>query len=177
MIATSPAERPPASPFWNFSLRFYGQPGVPPACIALQEKSGVDVNVLLFCLFAATSHRELIDEDVARIIASIDDWKTNVVVPLRKARVYLRAPAEALNTDAAAALRQRLKALELEAERLQQEALFETFPLAHLGRPGAAASAAAGYNIETLERVLRATFDRQAVAVVLSAFDKLGIDS
>src|ERR1700680_2972326 len=39
------------SPFWRFSLRFYRQPGVADACIALQDARGVDVNILLFFLW------------------------------------------------------------------------------------------------------------------------------
>ena len=37
------------SPFWRFSLRFYRQPKVADACIALQEEAGVDVNLLRGC--------------------------------------------------------------------------------------------------------------------------------
>ena len=45
------------SPFWRFSLRFYRQPKVADACIALQEEAGVDVNLLLFLLWHATMKR------------------------------------------------------------------------------------------------------------------------
>ena len=40
-----------ASPFWRFSLRIY--PAVADTCLELQDRFGVDVNVLLFLLFAA----------------------------------------------------------------------------------------------------------------------------
>ena len=36
------------TPFWRFSLTYYGQPGVSDACIALQDGCGVDVNLLLY---------------------------------------------------------------------------------------------------------------------------------
>ena len=44
----SPAEPTPVSksPFWRFSVKFYGEPGVAQACIDLQDQVGVDVNVL-----------------------------------------------------------------------------------------------------------------------------------
>ena len=53
------ARRQPSqgSPFWRFSLRFYRQPQVADACIALQEEAGVDVNLLLFLLWHATLKR------------------------------------------------------------------------------------------------------------------------
>ena len=48
-----------ASPFWQFSLAFYRQPGVADACIRLQEEAGVDVNLLLFLLWQASLKRGL----------------------------------------------------------------------------------------------------------------------
>ena len=47
------------SPFWRFSLRFYRVPKVADACIALQEEAGIDVNLLLFLLWQATSKRAM----------------------------------------------------------------------------------------------------------------------
>ena len=40
--------------FWAFSLEVYGRPGVAPACLALQDRHGLDVNLLLFCCWAAS---------------------------------------------------------------------------------------------------------------------------
>ena len=40
--------------FWAFSLDVYGRPGVAPACLALQDRHGLDVNLLLFCCWAAS---------------------------------------------------------------------------------------------------------------------------
>jgi len=33
---------------WRFVLPFYGRAGVSPACLTLQDKIGVDVNIVLF---------------------------------------------------------------------------------------------------------------------------------
>ena len=41
----------PDSPFWNFSLRLYARAGVPDACLALQARHGIDVNLLFCCLW------------------------------------------------------------------------------------------------------------------------------
>ena len=173
MTDRPPAERPPASPFWTFSLRLYGRPGVPPACLTLQEKQGVDVNVLLFCLFAARSGRALAMDDVREVIAAVDPWKAGAVVSLRAARVYLREPAAFIDAEGAAALRQRVKALELEAERLQQEGLFKAFPVARLGAPAAGPDAAARVNAGAYEKALGRTFDIAALGAILSAFDQI----
>ena len=47
----------PSGEFWDFSVTLYGRPGVAPACLELQERRGLDVNVLMFCLWLAQSGR------------------------------------------------------------------------------------------------------------------------
>src|SRR4051794_37663070 len=76
-------QKPAPSPFWTFSLRLYGTAGVPPACIALQDAGGVDVNLLLFLLFCARAGRRLGAADVGKIVSTVDPWRNEVVVPLR----------------------------------------------------------------------------------------------
>ena len=49
-------------PFWDFSLRVYGSDGVPAACIALQERRGIDVNLLLFSAWIGESGRGVLAE-------------------------------------------------------------------------------------------------------------------
>src|SRR5258708_23591889 len=90
VVVTVPAGAPMAedetqagSPFWRFSLRFYRQPGVADACIALQDGCGVDVNLLLFCLWLATARR-CVSPDVAQAVcAKAAPWRGDVVTPLR----------------------------------------------------------------------------------------------
>ena len=36
----------------RFALKVYASEGVPPACLLLQERAGVDVNLLLFAAYA-----------------------------------------------------------------------------------------------------------------------------
>ena len=71
------------SAFWRFSLRFYALPNVAPACLELQDKAGVDVNLMLFLLFLADNNRTLTRDDVARLDAEIAPWREHVVMPLR----------------------------------------------------------------------------------------------
>ncbi len=47
------------NPFWDFSLAVWGREAVEPACLALQERHGIDVNVLLFCGWAGRRGRAL----------------------------------------------------------------------------------------------------------------------
>ena len=161
------------SPFWSFSLRIYRQAGVPDACLALQDGAGVDVNVLLFGLFCATRGRMLCAADMAAIVTFIEPWRSSVVVPLRGVRRFLREAPEGFEGREAPALRQRVKAAELEAERLQQEALFARWPLDALGSPAAAPTAARA-NIEAYGACLGAEFDSDAVEALLAAFVSIG---
>jgi len=80
------------SPFWRFSLRFYRQPEVADACIALQEQAGVDVNLLLFLLWHATHKRALAQADVAELERRIAPWRNTTVIPLRTLRRALKSP-------------------------------------------------------------------------------------
>ena len=165
-----------ASPFWRFSLRIYGTPGVPPACLTLQDGSGVDVNVLLFGLFAASQGRQLSAGDVAAIAAAIDTWRLNAVVPLRGVRRFLKDTPAGFEAQDIPALRQRVKMMELEAERLQQEVLYSSWPMDRLGVP-APASEAARANVEAYASALGAQFDSGAVDRLLAAFIKIGESS
>ena len=165
-----------ASPFWRFSLRIYGTPGVPAACLTLQDGSGVDVNVLLFGLFAASQGRQFAAGDVAAIAAAIEPWKLHAVVPLRGVRRFLKDTPAGFEAQDIPALRQRVKMMELEAERLQQEVLYSSWPMDRLGVP-APASEAARANVEAYASALGAQFDSGAVDRLLAAFIKIGESS
>jgi uncharacterized protein (TIGR02444 family) len=112
------------SPFWRFSLRFYRAPGVADACIALQDGCGIDVNILLFLLWLAGERRQIATAEVRRVCAEAGPWRQEVVVPLRNLRRRLKDGAPPIERNTGELFRTRIKAVELEAERLQQEALF-----------------------------------------------------
>jgi uncharacterized protein (TIGR02444 family) len=123
-----------ASPFWQFSLRFYRQPKVAEACITLQEAAGVDVNLLLFLLWHATLKRALSAAEVAELESRIGPWREATVVPLRTVRRALKSPPALVAPATAELFRTKIKAIELEAERLQQEAMFALAGTSSLGR-------------------------------------------
>ncbi len=161
------------SPFWRFSLGFYRQPGVADACIALQETSGVDVNLLLFLLWQAASRRQISTAEVAALEARIGGWREATVIPLRGVRRALKSPPALVEGGAAEAFRTRIKAVELEAERLQQEAMYELARSAPLGVVAASSEDAARANVAAYETMLSVSFSRPAVATLLAAFTKL----
>lgn len=81
---TEPETKPSqGSPFWRFSLQFYRQPGVADACIALQEESGVDVNLLMFLLWQASQRCKFSPGEIDWLESKISGWRESAVVPLR----------------------------------------------------------------------------------------------
>lgn len=130
-----------AGAFWAFSLEFYGRLGVEPACIALQDAHGADVDVVLFVLWCASRGRRLDASELGAIDAAVASWRSAVVQPVRKARRALKpAPSPPFCPDTVAALRERLLAAELEAERLQQGAMEALAPPPGNADPGQAAA-------------------------------------
>ena len=119
-----------SDPFWTFSLAFYRRPGVEAACLALQDEAGADVNLVLYLLWcAATGRSPATAATIAEADRRIEPWRRAVVIPLRTMRRAMKA--DLLPGLATEDHRTRVKALELDAERLAQAALF-----AMAGPPG-----------------------------------------
>src|SRR5688572_4026685 len=111
------------SAFWRFSLRVYGLPEVAPACLALQDEAGVDVNLLLFLLFLAENGRAVARDDIVRLDRAIAPWRTEVVEPLRALRRRLKGGLGDVPAASSERLRTLVKKVELEAERIEQAQL------------------------------------------------------
>jgi uncharacterized protein (TIGR02444 family) len=113
-------EEPEGDALWRFSLAFYEIPGVAQALIALQDRDGLDVNLILFALWLGLSRRSRLDSDrLAAADRAICGIRSEVVEPLRALRRRLR-----LHPDAdVQKLRDGVKGLELAAEKLIQSRL------------------------------------------------------
>ncbi|PWC31813.1 TIGR02444 family protein [Azospirillum sp. TSO22-1] len=144
----------PEESLWRFSLAVYGRPGVDAACVGLQDRLGTDVNLLLLVLWAgAVCGAQLSGEEVKRLASEAAGWHRPVVAPLRGVRRHLKG------VEGAEALRQAVKAVELESERLEQIRLCRASGL----RPGAPDWDAAEANLRRLVP------DEPAVALLLAA--------
>jgi uncharacterized protein (TIGR02444 family) len=159
------------SPFWQFSIKFYAVPGVAEACLALQDKANVDVNMLFFLLWNATQGRAFNAADITEIERRIGPWREMAVVPIRNIRRALKSPPPVMAADAAESLRTRIKAAELEAERLQQEALYGLAETSRLGRPSPSKTEAARDSVSSYQGVI-GPFPPEPLEAVLSAFAK-----
>src|SRR5262249_41036618 len=173
MSAAEASSQSQVTPFWRFSLGFYRQPGVADACIALQEEAGVDVNLLLFLLWHATRQRAFAAADVAALEAKIGAWREATVVPLRSVRRALNSPPALVEPGTTEACGTGTKAVELEAERLQQEAMYKLAQAAPLGRAAPSSAEAARGNVAAYETMRAVAFPKPAVETLLAAFTKL----
>jgi uncharacterized protein (TIGR02444 family) len=111
--------------FWDYSLRVYGLAGVANACLSLQDRFGLDINLLLYCCWLGANDRVLDPATLGRADEFARPWADNVVKPLRAARRWMkhRASPSPISSEDYAQLRGAIKALELSAERLQQQVL------------------------------------------------------
>ena len=117
-------EAPAADAFWRFSLGVYGRPGVAAACLALQDRDGLDVNLLLFA--AWMGHERGLRLGAAGVQAAagtVAAWQAEVVAPLRALRRRLKEGPPPAPDAATGAMREHLKAVELEADRVEQNTL------------------------------------------------------
>jgi len=137
------------SPLWRFSLAVYRGAGVQEECLAVQERFGVDVNVLMFCAYAAAVEGVVLaDADLADVTAAVGAWHEQAVRGLRRVRQQMKPwgasphpnppplAGEGREGDFAGvieALRTNVKGAELEAEHIEQAMLW-AWLRAHLSR-------------------------------------------
>src|SRR6266511_817288 len=166
---------PPGSPFWHFSLRFYRQREVADACITLLEEAGIDVNLLLFLLWHATQKRALSAPEVADLERRVAPWRNMTVIPLSTMRRALKSPPALVPGASAELFRAKIKAVELEAERLQQEAMHDlAVPL--LGKDARSPEAAARANIAAYAAMCATEFPKSAIETLLAALSNLELN-
>lgn len=102
---------------WDWSLEAWAAGGVAEACVELQDAAGQNIPLLLWAAWAATTGRT---PDADAIEAACDTaraWQETAIAPLRTVRRALKTRAPDLDDAAREAVRARVKAVELEAER------------------------------------------------------------
>jgi len=117
--------------FWEFSVHTYGLSGVSDACLTLQNRYGADVNMLLYCCWAGRVFGKLDDESFQRASRFSRSWASNVVSPMRSVRTWMKLDSierKSVPPSMHAELRNKVKSIELEAEKLQQRVLESSLP-------------------------------------------------
>src|SRR5438552_7223421 len=160
---------PQGSPFWRFSLQFYRQPKVADACIQLQDEAGVDVNLLFFLLWLARQRRTFSTGEVEWLESKVGPWRDATVIPIRNVRRALKVPPALVAAATAELFRTKIKAVELEAERLQQEAMYQLAPAVPAGETVSSVAEAARANVSAYATMLGKPFSPPAVDALVDA--------
>ena len=142
---------------WDWTLEAYGRPGVPEACLVLQDDHGQNTSLLFWAVWAEAKDPDLL----ARAAEAAHRWEATALVPLRAVRRALKAPLPPVADHAREALREDVKAAELRAERV----LMETLEGMSHGREGAHALAA----LEAASKAWGKSAPANALAVLAAA--------
>lgn len=162
------AEKSPLE-FWPYTLALYGKPGLPPALIGLQDRLGLDVNLLIYCCWAAARGVRLEAEDIAAADRAVAAWRHQVIEPLRALRQRAKAGIDGIAASASEPYRKKMIELEVAGEQIAQETMAQHLPqrvAVDKPRPTAAAHLAL-YLAERCRTAAPA--DRAALALLLDA--------
>jgi len=124
---------------WDFAVAIHGEPGVDAGLIDLQDNHGQCVSYLLWAVWAARHGRPLTKTALTAAAGLARNWEAEVTAPLRAARRTLKRPRPPMADARREALRTKVKAIELSAERTLLEALEAATPRATSAPRGAVA--------------------------------------
>jgi uncharacterized protein (TIGR02444 family) len=117
---------------WAFALAIYARPGVAEACLTLQNEAGVDVMLLLMMAFAAVKRSTILTPDEIKALdEACRPWREQIVWRLRSIRTELKTGPQPAPSGQTEPFRTKVKALELEAEKFENQLLVECLPLRH----------------------------------------------
>ncbi|MEP9368794.1 TIGR02444 family protein [Xanthobacter sp. VNH20] len=158
----------------DFALELYGREGVAPACLRLQEKTALNVNLLLFAAWVgACRRRELAPETAAAAEERVGEWHRDIVLPLRAVRRRLKTgpyPAPSARTGG---LRGTIQGVEIGAEVIELEELDAFFQdLATTPSPAAPEHLARAAMLEVVSLATGRGADAQErsdIAIIVSA--------
>jgi uncharacterized protein (TIGR02444 family) len=105
---------------WTFALLLYAQDGVQEDCLAAQDRFGLEINALIFALYRFHLG---VGFDAHEVVSLCEKMTNTIVAPIRAARIALKTPPASVDASAAHSLREKVKAAELDGERLTLEAL------------------------------------------------------
>jgi uncharacterized protein (TIGR02444 family) len=110
----------PTHPFWDFALPLHETKGVGEAVIALQDRHGVNVNLMLLSCWIGASGRGRLGEHGARqAIEAARIWNRDVVQALRNVRRVMRPGIPPIDKAVSDSLRRRILEVEIDCERAE----------------------------------------------------------
>ena len=142
---------------WDFALETYRRPGVQETCLKLQDDLGADVNMLLYCCWRG----EFADGEMRALLADVAPWQNGVIHGLRRVRRTLKPMVAELGelSESASSLRNKIAALELEAEKLQHSMLQRHS--VEFGQTSSASPQAAAHNLTQYFKLLQKTQEEE----------------
>ena len=105
---------------WDWALEVYARQPVAEACLHLQDAHGQNAPYLLWAAWMALEGRSTDLKDAARMMRT---WDAEVGAPLRGVRRALKPPRPPVDENARVALREAVKTVELQGERVLMEGL------------------------------------------------------
>ncbi len=112
--------------FIDFSAQMFRKPGIADACLFVQERYGLNVNLVLFCVWVADcGGGSLTAEHLQEAWRRLADWHKQVIKPLRDIRRVSRNEALGIPEFLRDGFVPQVEAAEQEAERVAQYVLAE----------------------------------------------------
>lgn len=110
-----------AEDFWAYSLALYCRQPVAQACLAMQERRGADVNLILAICWLATKGYAVKTEALREAADAASPWNEAILKPLREVR--RRIPTAFPETAKAdqQSIKHGILSVELECERVAQQ--------------------------------------------------------
>lgn len=139
--------------------------------MSLQDNHGLDVNLLLWCLWCAGRYEAPSELVIRKAMDLTRRWSTDVTAAIRGVRRALREPPVQAPADETEELRARLKDVELMAEKIEQDTL-EALATANLTPLSGAAGAGARAR-RTLASYVRMTSAARSAGFSVSLLENL----
>jgi uncharacterized protein (TIGR02444 family) len=105
---------------WDWAIEVYARQDVADACLHLQDAHGQNVPYLLWAAWAAGEGRSA---DLKQAAGLMKAWDKEVGAPLRAVRRALKPVRTDVADDAREGLRDAIKGVELQGERVLMESL------------------------------------------------------
>lgn len=117
-------------PFWNFSVQVHQRAGVHGACLAIQKRYALDINLLFFyCWIGAAGCGRLEPSQLESAMAAFEGWQKDIVRPIWKSRWLLKPSYKSFPMLRTEPLRRALIEAELVAQHVEQLHPAESMPL------------------------------------------------
>ena len=124
----------PPNEFWDFATRLYARGKAKEACLELQHRHALDVNVLLFCCWVASSGRGTFRQgELQAALDSVAEWRGRVVEVLRTLRGDLKDGMPPAPKPLSDDLRRVVVESELHAEHIEVLMLYQSLERAGTG--------------------------------------------